>query len=63
RFAELEEVSPGPWRKYGRNNPFYRNRLAQEEAEKTRAQEQMVRFREARDAFVRDQQNNIYRRR
>lgn len=57
RFVELEEVPHGPWRKYGDNNPFVGERARQEVSEKQKIQQEMVRLREQRDAFVREQGN------
>lgn len=57
RFVELEEVPLGPWRKYGDNNPFVAERIRTEEEAKTKVQQEMVRLREARDAYIRDRGN------
>ncbi len=59
RFVEVEEVPPGPWRKFGDNNPFVnpellgsrRENLAKAE-ERRQLQEKMVRLREKRDAYI-----------
>lgn len=56
-FVELEEVENGPWRKYGENNPFVTEKIRQEQEEKKKVQDEMVRLREARDAFVRERGN------
>jgi hypothetical protein len=55
RFVELDEVPTGPWRKYGDNNPFVRMRSKAEEKSVAEKQAEMVRLREARDAFIRSQ--------
>lgn len=60
RFVEIEEVSGGPWRKHGENNPFVADRTRKEEDEKLRVQQEMVRLREERDAFI--QERGTYRR-
>ena len=53
RFVELEEVPPGPWRKFGDNNHFVQMRLQQSQQDLEAKQAEMVRLREARDNFVR----------
>jgi len=60
RFVEVEEVPSGPWRKYGTNNPFVLARERKKAREKREIQEEMVRLREARDAYV--EQRGQYRR-
>jgi hypothetical protein len=55
RFVELEEVPPGPWRKFGGNNQFVQLKIRQAEEERAAVQAKMVRLREARDAFIRSQ--------
>lgn len=55
RFVELAEVPPGPWRKFGENNHFVQMRIRQAEAERASKQAEMIRLREARDAFIRSQ--------
>jgi hypothetical protein len=50
RFVDLEEISMGPWAKYGTNNHFVQLR----ERQKAAQQERIAKLREMRDAWLRD---------
>jgi hypothetical protein len=55
RFVELDEVPPGPWRKFGDNNHFVQMRIRESEEELAAKQAKMIKLREARDAYIKSQ--------
>ena len=50
RFVDEEEVPDGPWKLYGDNNPFSKQRKGA--GESARDIEQIVKIREMRDQYI-----------